>query len=74
MFRSIVHQKDFEVSLYYESEDLMPPGVSSPIFAHYTVSGLANATERCELVLYVADADLEYSVYNTEFFCCFLLF
>ncbi|XP_021768679.1 heat shock 70 kDa protein 17-like [Chenopodium quinoa] len=46
MFRSIIHKKDFEVALTYESKDLMPPGVSSPIFAQYTVSGLANATER----------------------------
>lgn len=58
MFRSIIHKKDFEVSLSYESRDLMPPGVSSPVFAQYTVSGLANATERCEVVLYVAFADL----------------
>lgn len=48
MFRSIIHKKDFEVSLSYESRDLMPPGVSSPVFAQYTVSGLANATERYE--------------------------
>uniref|UniRef100_A0A803LEZ8 Uncharacterized protein n=1 Tax=Chenopodium quinoa TaxID=63459 RepID=A0A803LEZ8_CHEQI len=46
MFRSIIHKKDFEVALSYESKDLLPPGVSSPIFAQYTVSGLANATER----------------------------
>lgn len=48
MFRSILHKKDFEVSLSYESSDLLPPGVSSPTFAQYTVSGLANATERYE--------------------------
>ncbi|KAK6945542.1 Heat shock protein 70 family [Dillenia turbinata] len=46
MFRSIFHNKDFEVSLAYESEDLLPPGVSSKIFAQYTVSGLADATEK----------------------------
>ncbi|XAR64868.1 hypothetical protein NMG60_11008751 [Bertholletia excelsa] len=44
MFRSIVHDKDFEVSLVYESEDLLPPGVASPIFAQYTISGLSDAS------------------------------
>ena len=58
LFRSIILKDDFEVSLSYESKHLMPPGVASPIFAQYTVSGLANTTERCELVLYVTFADL----------------
>ncbi|KAL8506878.1 hypothetical protein ACS0TY_017683 [Phlomoides rotata] len=46
MFRSVVHNKDFEVSLAYESEDLMPPGTSSLAFAHYDVLGLADASEK----------------------------
>ncbi|KAL9252170.1 Heat shock 70 kDa protein 17-like protein [Drosera capensis] len=46
MYRSIVHKKDFEVMLAYESEEFLPPGVSSPIFAHYTVSGLTDAGEK----------------------------
>lgn len=46
MFRSIIHDKDFEVSLAYERADFLPPGVSSPVFAKYAVSGLANATEK----------------------------
>ncbi|CAA0837077.1 Heat shock 70 kDa protein 17 [Striga hermonthica] len=46
MFRSIVHNKDFEVSLSYESQDLLPPGASSSVFAQYHVSGLTNASER----------------------------
>ncbi|CAM8987794.1 unnamed protein product [Rhodiola kirilowii] len=46
MFRSIEYEKDFEVSLAYESEDLLPPGTTSPIFAQYAVSGLADATEK----------------------------
>lgn len=46
MFRSFVHNNDFEVSLAYESEDLLPPGVTSPVFAKYAVSGLADATEK----------------------------
>ena len=46
MFRSIIHDKDFEVSLAYESADFLPPGVTSPVFAQYAVSGLANATEK----------------------------
>lgn len=46
MFRSIVQNKDFEVSLAYESKDLLPPGVISPVFAQYAVSGLADASEK----------------------------
>lgn len=46
MFRSIIHTKDFEVSLAYESEDLLPPGAISPVFAKYAVSGLAEASEK----------------------------
>ena len=45
MFRSIIHKKDFEVSLSYD-KDLLPPGVSSPIFAQYDVSGLTDASEK----------------------------
>ena len=46
MFRSIVHDKDFEVSLAYESEGLFPPGILSPVFAKYAVSGLTDASEK----------------------------
>ncbi|KAJ8747809.1 hypothetical protein K2173_006989 [Erythroxylum novogranatense] len=46
MFRSVVHNKDFDVSLAYESEDLLPPGVTSNVFAQYAVSGLADASEK----------------------------
>ncbi|KAJ8642203.1 hypothetical protein MRB53_018897 [Persea americana] len=46
MFRSIKHEKDFEVSLSYENVDLLPPGVSSDKFAHYAVSGLTDASEK----------------------------
>ncbi|KAL6334534.1 hypothetical protein AAG906_018033 [Vitis piasezkii] len=46
MFRSIIHDKDFDVSLSYEDEDLLPPGVSSPRFAQYAVSGLADASAK----------------------------
>ncbi|KAL3615316.1 hypothetical protein CASFOL_040977 [Castilleja foliolosa] len=46
MFRSIVHDKDFEVSLSYEGEGPVPPGISSLVFAQYDVSGLADATEK----------------------------
>ncbi|CAK7340373.1 unnamed protein product [Dovyalis caffra] len=45
MFRSIIHKKDFEVSLAYES-DLLPPGVTTPVFAQYAVSGLTDASEK----------------------------
>ncbi|KAL8126893.1 heat shock 70 kDa protein 17-like [Apium graveolens] len=46
MFRSIAHNKDFEVSLAYETEDLLPPGVLSQTFAHYVVSGLTDASAK----------------------------
>lgn len=46
MFRSIFHNKDFEVSLAYDSEGTLPPGILSPIFAQYAVSGLAEANEK----------------------------
>ncbi|KAI3502063.1 hypothetical protein L1887_30094 [Cichorium endivia] len=46
MFRSITHNKDFDVSLSYENEDLLPPGVTSRTFAKYSVSGLADASEK----------------------------
>lgn len=46
MFRSIVHNKDFEVSLAYESEGLTPPGASSLTFAQYDVSGLKDASDK----------------------------
>ncbi|KAF5463574.1 hypothetical protein F2P56_019477 [Juglans regia] len=45
IFRSIIHNKDFEISLAYENEDPLPPGVTSPIFAQYDVSGLTDASE-----------------------------
>lgn len=46
MFRSITHNKDFDVSLLYEDGDLLPPGVTSRTFAQYAVSGLAEASEK----------------------------
>ncbi|XP_051135545.1 heat shock 70 kDa protein 17 [Andrographis paniculata] len=45
MFRSVVHNQDFEVTLAYESEELIPQG-ASPIFAQYDVLGLKDASER----------------------------
>ncbi|CAA3015893.1 heat shock 70 kDa 17 [Olea europaea subsp. europaea] len=46
MFRSIIYDKDFEVSLAYESEDFMPPGASLLTFAQYAVSGLTDSSEK----------------------------
>lgn len=46
MFRSVVHNKDFEVSLSYENGDLLPPGVTALTFAQYAVSGLNDASEK----------------------------
>ncbi|GAU39186.1 hypothetical protein TSUD_147940 [Trifolium subterraneum] len=44
MFRSFNHDKDFEVSLAYESEHHLPPGVTSPLIAQYQISGLTDAS------------------------------
>ncbi|XP_004502074.1 heat shock 70 kDa protein 17 [Cicer arietinum] len=44
MFRSINHDKDFELSLAYESEHHLPPGVTSPLIAQYEISGLTDAS------------------------------
>ncbi|XP_078149329.1 heat shock protein 70 (Hsp 70) family protein [Carex rostrata] len=47
MYRSLKHDKDFEVSLSYESSNgLLPPGVSSHIFALYSVTGLKDAADK----------------------------
>ncbi|KZV16615.1 heat shock 70 kDa protein 17-like [Dorcoceras hygrometricum] len=46
MFRSVVHNKDFEVSLAYESEDMIPPGIPSLTFAQYDVLGLTDASDK----------------------------
>lgn len=46
MTGSVEHDKDFEVSLNYESVDFLPPGVSSDNFAQYAVSGLTDASEK----------------------------
>ncbi|WVZ07493.1 hypothetical protein V8G54_020839 [Vigna mungo] len=46
MFRSINHNKDFEVSLAYESEHLLPPGATTPEIARYQISGLTDASEK----------------------------
>ncbi|KAJ0962810.1 hypothetical protein J5N97_027932 [Dioscorea zingiberensis] len=42
MFRSIKHDKDFEVSLRYEND--LPPGTSSSKFAQFSISGLTEAS------------------------------
>ncbi|CAA7023746.1 unnamed protein product [Microthlaspi erraticum] len=46
MFRTFVLDKDFDVSLAYEPEGILPPGTTSPVFAQYSVSGLADAAEK----------------------------
>ncbi|GMH02237.1 hypothetical protein Nepgr_004076 [Nepenthes gracilis] len=46
MYRTFIHNKDFDVSLAYESVELLPLGVSSLAFAQYTVSSLADASEK----------------------------
>ncbi|MBA0839808.1 hypothetical protein Goarm_005503 [Gossypium armourianum] len=46
IFKSINHGKDFEVSLAYDREDLLPPGITSPVFAHHAVSGLTDTAEK----------------------------
>ncbi|XWS57081.1 hypothetical protein CRYUN_Cryun09bG0140900 [Craigia yunnanensis] len=42
IFKSFNHSKDFEVSLAYDREDLLPPGISSPVFAHYSARNLSS--------------------------------
>lgn len=64
MYRSIVHNKDFEVSLAYESEELLPPGVTSPVFAQYAVLGLSDAAEKYELTN-------SFSTSGNYFFACY---
>ncbi|PIA40877.1 hypothetical protein AQUCO_02400141v1 [Aquilegia coerulea] len=44
--RSLKHDKDFEVSLYYENGDMLPPGISSDKFLQFAVSGLTDASEK----------------------------
>ncbi|KAJ6800533.1 heat shock 70 kDa protein 17 isoform X1 [Iris pallida] len=46
MFRSIKHNKDFEVTLSYESASELPPGTLSNKFAQFSVSGLTEASEK----------------------------
>ncbi|KAK1304589.1 Heat shock 70 kDa protein 17 [Acorus calamus] len=46
MFRSIRHDKDFEVSFSYESSGVLPQGISSNKFAQFAVSGLADASTK----------------------------
>lgn len=50
MYRSLKHDKDFEVSLSYDlSDGLLPPGISSHIFALYSVTGLKDAADKYAL-------------------------
>ncbi|CAN0890704.1 Heat shock 70 kDa protein 17 [Linum grandiflorum] len=46
ILKPIIHNKDFEVSLEYEAGELLPPSISSPVFAQYSVSGLAEASQK----------------------------
>ncbi|KAJ7964599.1 Heat shock 70 kDa protein [Quillaja saponaria] len=46
MFRSVIHDKDFEVSLAYEHESLLPPGVTFPVISQYDISGLTDTSEK----------------------------
>ncbi|CAL9762617.1 unnamed protein product [Musa acuminata subsp. burmannicoides] len=46
LFRSIKHNKDFEASLSYDKVNELPPGVSTYIFAQYSVLGLTEASEK----------------------------
>nr|QBS00792.1 HSP70 [Agave sisalana] len=46
MFRSIKHDKDFEVTLSYDSASELPPGFPSNKFAQFSVSGLTEASEK----------------------------
>lgn len=46
LYRSVKHTKDFDVSLSYDKASELPPGVSSHKFAEYSISGLADASEK----------------------------
>ncbi|MBA0841469.1 hypothetical protein Goarm_003957, partial [Gossypium armourianum] len=46
IFKSFNHSKDFELLLAYDNEGLLPPGLSSPVFAQYAVSGLTDAANK----------------------------
>ncbi|MQM00420.1 hypothetical protein Taro_033148 [Colocasia esculenta] len=46
VFKSIKHNKDFEVSLGYENTYSLPPGISSQKFAQFAVSGLTDSSEK----------------------------
>ncbi|KAG0495580.1 hypothetical protein HPP92_000271 [Vanilla planifolia] len=46
LFRSISHNKDFDVSLSYENANELPPGFSSAKFAEFSISGLTETTEK----------------------------
>ncbi|KAE8671886.1 Heat shock protein 70 (Hsp 70) family protein isoform 2 [Hibiscus syriacus] len=42
IFKFFNHRKDFEVSLAYDHEDLLPSGLSSPVFAQYSSRNLSS--------------------------------
>ncbi|PKA55138.1 Heat shock 70 kDa protein 17 [Apostasia shenzhenica] len=46
LFRSIKYNNDFDVSLYYERADELPPGISSSKLAEFSVSGLTETSEK----------------------------
>ncbi|MBA0870578.1 hypothetical protein Goshw_014384 [Gossypium schwendimanii] len=46
IFKSFNRSKDFELLLAYDNEGLLPPGLSSPVFAQYAVSGLTDAANK----------------------------
>lgn len=71
MFRYIAHNKDFEVSLAYDTEDLLPPGVLSHTFAHYVVSGLTDASEKYELPICRIIQQFEFSLFKFKWFKMF---
>lgn len=72
MFRSIAHNKDFEVLLAYETEDLLPPGVLSQTFAHYVVSGLTDASAKYELPICRIIQKFKFSLLKFKRFKMFL--
>ncbi|TYJ15851.1 hypothetical protein E1A91_A10G210900v1 [Gossypium mustelinum] len=46
IFKSFNRSKDFELLLAYDNEGLLPPGLSSPVFAQFAVSGLTDAANK----------------------------
>ncbi|XP_031500104.1 heat shock 70 kDa protein 17 [Nymphaea colorata] len=46
MFRSLIHSKDFEILLSYDTSEALPPGISTAEISRYEISGLTAASDK----------------------------